>query len=117
MGPSFCLLALSKTGEVPASRLAQEVGVRGATMTGLIDTLAAEGLVRRRPSPEDRRVSLLALTPKGKRLFAKLQQELIDDWRLRLTGVPASTKRAWTTMVHELRMLWVDVPAATGGAA
>ena len=105
MGPSFCLAALSKAGEIPASRLASEVGVRGPTMTGLLDTLEREQLVRRRPSPDDRRVTLLSMTPKGRRLFEKVQDAVIDDWRAALAGVPASTKREWAVAVRALRTL------------
>src|SRR5580692_10315539 len=59
-GQTSCLFTLSKTGEIPATRLATEMGIRGPTMTGLLDTLEAAELVRRRPSPEDRRVTLLS---------------------------------------------------------
>jgi DNA-binding MarR family transcriptional regulator len=37
-----------------------------------VDRLESRGLVRRRPSPEDRRVKVLVLTPTGSRLRALL---------------------------------------------
>jgi len=108
MGPSFCLMALSKSGEMPATRLAHEVGVRGPTLTGLLDTLEGEGLVRRKPGREDRRVTLLSVTAKGRRLLEKLQEGLLGEWREILAEVPAARKRAWIAAVRELRALAQD---------
>lgn len=45
--------------------LAEAAGVTRATMTGLIDTLERDGLVRREPDSADRRMLLVRLTPKG----------------------------------------------------
>jgi len=56
-----CPLALMPT---PAE-LAEKAGVTRATMTGLIDTLERDGLVKREPDPDDRRRMLLRLTRFG----------------------------------------------------
>lgn len=42
--------------------------VKGPTVTGLIDSLAGAGLVRRRQHPRDRRRLLVELTAKGRRV-------------------------------------------------
>ena len=49
-------------------RLAQSLACDASNVTGLVDRLESRGLVRRRPSPEDRRVKVLDLTPAGARL-------------------------------------------------
>ena len=49
----------------PAS-LADKAGVTRATMTGLIDTLERDGLVSRSPEPQDRRITHIELTDKGR---------------------------------------------------
>ena len=74
-------------------------------MTGLLDTLESSELVRRRPSPEDRRVTLLSFTPKGRRLLQKVQQGVYDEWTGLLADVPAGRKRAWTETLREIRAL------------
>ena len=43
--------------------------VTGGNVTGITDQLVAEGLVERRPIPEDRRAFAVRLTAKGKRAF------------------------------------------------
>jgi len=47
------------------AELADAAGVTRATMTGLIDTLERDGLVRREPDPDDRRMMSVRLTPKA----------------------------------------------------
>src|SRR5579884_1669966 len=51
------------------AELADVAGVTRATMTGLVDTLERDGFVRREPSPSDRRMMGVHLTPKGEKLL------------------------------------------------
>jgi DNA-binding MarR family transcriptional regulator len=55
----------------PAS-LAEAAGVTRATMTGLIDTLERDGLVKREPDPNDRRMMSVRLTAKAERFLETL---------------------------------------------
>ncbi len=52
-------------GVLTPAELAERAGVTRATMTGLIDTLERDGLVRREPDPNDRRMTPVTLTPAG----------------------------------------------------
>jgi DNA-binding MarR family transcriptional regulator len=54
------------------AELADAAGVTRATMTGLIDTLERDGLVRREPDPDDRRMMSVRLTPKADAFVAAL---------------------------------------------
>jgi DNA-binding MarR family transcriptional regulator len=116
MGQTLCLFTLSKTGEIPSTRLAVEMGIRGPTMTGLLDPLESAGLIRRRPSPKDRRVTLLTFTPKGRRLLQKVHQELYAEWTALLAEVPVARKRAWTATLQEIRKFG-QATALEGGRA
>ena len=50
--------------QTPAE-LAEKAGVTRATITGLVDTLERDGLVRREHDPGDRRMMRVSMTPKG----------------------------------------------------
>src|SRR3954470_802488 len=74
------------------AELADAAGVTRATMTGLIDTLERDGLVKREPDPDDRRMMAVLLTPKGEKflneflpghfkLMAKLMAPLSESER------------------------------------
>lgn len=53
------------TAALTPAELAEQTGVTRATMTGLIDTLERDGLVRREPAREDRRMTTVQPTPAG----------------------------------------------------
>lgn len=54
------------------AELAEAAGVTRATMTGLVDTLERDGLVRREPDPKDRRMMWVLLTPKGEAVVREM---------------------------------------------
>jgi MarR family transcriptional regulator, organic hydroperoxide resistance regulator len=74
LSPAQChVLHLIEPGRLlPMSRLARTLSCDASNVTGLVDRLEARGLVERRPSPADRRVKALQLTPAGSRLRAQL---------------------------------------------
>jgi DNA-binding MarR family transcriptional regulator len=51
-----------------AGEIRDRLLVKGPTVTGVIDSLARAGLVRRMKHPDDRRRQLVGLTDKGRRL-------------------------------------------------
>jgi DNA-binding MarR family transcriptional regulator len=54
--------------------LAERLDVVPRSATSLIDALAAAGLVRRTPDPEDRRAVAVSLTPEGRRALVAVRQ-------------------------------------------
>jgi DNA-binding MarR family transcriptional regulator len=54
------------------AELADMSGVTRATMTGLIDTLERDGLVKREPDPVDRRMMSVRLTERGHQVLQKV---------------------------------------------
>jgi DNA-binding MarR family transcriptional regulator len=83
-GPEFDLspiqchvLHLIEPGRpLPMSRLADTLSCDASNVTGLVDRLESRGLVRRQPSPRDRRVKMLQLTATGARLRAQLLRQM-----------------------------------------
>src|SRR3979409_1124459 len=74
LSPAQChVLHLIEPGRpLPMSRLADTLSCDASNVTGLVDSMESRGLVRRQPSPQDRRVKVLHLTPTGTRLRAQL---------------------------------------------
>ena len=87
LSPAQChVLHLIEPGRpMPMGQLAETLACDASNVTGLVDRLESRGLVRRRPSVEDRRVKVLDLTPKGSRL-----RGLLLD---RMTAPPKSLQR------------------------
>jgi DNA-binding MarR family transcriptional regulator len=61
----LALQALTPGEPAPMSHLAELLRCDASNVTGLIDRLAARGLVERRPAPQDRRIRHLVLTDAG----------------------------------------------------
>ncbi|MEM7413754.1 MAG: MarR family winged helix-turn-helix transcriptional regulator [Myxococcota bacterium] len=65
------LFALAEQDGLPSSEVARRAGHSKSRLTGLVDTLEAQGLVERRTSEEDGRVQLLHATRAGRALIAR----------------------------------------------
>jgi MarR family transcriptional regulator, organic hydroperoxide resistance regulator len=57
------------------SEIASYLHCDNSNVTGIVDGLEARELAERTPSPDDRRVKLIALTAEGRRLRARLMRE------------------------------------------
>ncbi|MCA1220445.1 MarR family winged helix-turn-helix transcriptional regulator [Streptomyces sp. 8L] len=67
LGQASVLGRLAGKGGVTASELAAVEGVRHQSMTAIVTSLAAMGLVERSPDPDDGRRLLIAVTAEGQR--------------------------------------------------
>jgi DNA-binding MarR family transcriptional regulator len=78
--PRFDLLAqLDRTpGGMTLGELSQRMMVSNGNITGLVDRLLTQGLISRRPAPNDRRVQIVSLTAEGRRFFRAMARENAD---------------------------------------
>jgi DNA-binding MarR family transcriptional regulator len=79
--PRFDLLAqLDRTPNgMTLGELSQRMMVSNGNITGLVERLVEQGLVRRKPSPTDRRVQVVSLTAEGRRSF-RIMARANGDW-------------------------------------
>ena len=87
------LSALRRSGAPYAlspGRLLRETMVTSGTMTNRVDRLAAKALVERLPDPADRRGVLVRLTEAGRDRVDAALEELLDQERVLLAGLPAA---------------------------
>jgi MarR family transcriptional regulator for hemolysin len=79
--------------------LAEILDLQPITLTRLLDTLAANGLIERKPDPNDRRANRLYLTPAALPLLDRLNKLGADMMAEVLDGIePAMVER----MLHDL---------------
>lgn len=74
------LHALFEQSPLPMKMLAEAIGRKKNTVTGLINTLEERGYCRRESDPQDARVQLIVLTAKGEKMRAiqtAISEELI----------------------------------------
>ncbi|MBS0559995.1 MAG: MarR family transcriptional regulator [Proteobacteria bacterium] len=72
--PRFDLMAqLEKAPDgMTLGEVSRRMMVSNGNVTGLVERLAAQGLLERAPNPSDRRATLIRLTPEGRRNFARM---------------------------------------------
>ena len=66
------VLADGGSDGVQLNEISQRLYVTSGNVTGLIDRLEEAGYLARVPHPDDRRVTLAALTPAGRELFEQI---------------------------------------------
>lgn len=93
----------------PMNRIAAVLRCEPSNITGLVDRLAARGLVTRLPSPTDRRVKLVAATSAGARLCGQVW----DDLDFATQPLTALTDEERQTLCDLLRRIQDDAPTAT----
>jgi DNA-binding MarR family transcriptional regulator len=80
-----CLFIITEKGSVNFRKLAEALEVTPSNVTGIVDHLVVEGLVSRVSKPEDRRVILLRITPKGQALLNNIREDVNDYMTAALT--------------------------------
>ena len=100
----YSLLAeLAERGEMAAGELAVAAALAPATVTQMLDHLAAAGLVVRTRSERDRRVVVTALAPDGRALVSARQRSIEPLWRAALEDFSGPELRTAAAVLERLR--------------
>lgn len=75
-------------------RLARALAVTAPNITMWIDKLEARGLVRRQPSPTDRRAQVLQATPEGEALARQATHSILEAERAMLASALSPAEHA-----------------------
>jgi len=83
------LMCVAANNGAPSGHIAKRLGVGLSTVTGIVDRLAEHDLVTRQEDPDDRRVTMVRPTPRGRALVDELtryRDEAITALLSRLDG-------------------------------
>ena len=84
--------------------IATELGITTGGTSKLVDRIEASGYCRRLPNPDDRRSSLLELTPEGERVLAAAGAAFDDELQRWLgSALPERTLRQFAATLARLR--------------
>lgn len=88
-GPQLTVIKiLEQLGDLSLSGLSSRIKAKNSTVTGIIDRMEREGLVRRERSDEDRRIVLIRLTDEGRELASRIEVEPMAIFREALRSLP-----------------------------
>jgi len=107
------LAELSREDGVSQSQLAASLDLGKVAVGDLIDRLEKNGLVRRSPSPDDRRLHLIHLAPKSKRLLSAMR-EATDRFNTRISaGITYEQLLATGQVLERMKRNLRDILTAT----
>jgi DNA-binding MarR family transcriptional regulator len=89
------------------SELAEALGIDRSNATVVVDDLEAQGFVRRRPHPTDRRAKLVEATAKGKRL-ARRAEAILATPPPAITALSAEDLQMLRALLERARMRPLD---------
>jgi DNA-binding MarR family transcriptional regulator len=87
--PQFRALVILSTADGPIRNrdLAAALGVHPSTFSRTADRLVAAGWVRRGENPQNRRETLISLTPSGRRVVDRVTARRVDELRAAVVGM------------------------------
>ena len=101
------LLSWSRRGQAGLTRIGDQLLVHQASITGVVDRLEADGLVRRIRHDSDRRITLAQITNRGRAIAAAATQTIAERLQLGITDTAASEIFA---LIQKLRTAAQDIP-------
>jgi len=109
--PNFEFMqVISRIPNCRVQDIATELSITVGGTSKIVDRIEAAGHCARRANPNDRRSSIVELTPAGKRLLARATVTFEDELAARLT--PALSDRAAVQFTRTLTRLRAAVKAA-----
>lgn len=108
------LVRLDRSEGLKQSELADILDLQPISLTRLLDRLAENGLIERRPDPNDRRANRLYLTPAARPLLEKLGALGEDVMAEVLAGIDTEAQER---LLRDLAVMKDNLRAAIGGSA
>ena len=97
--------AVARTGPHRISYLVSHERITQPGMTGIVDRLAAAGLVRRQPDPADGRAALVAITPAGQDYLTSVRRQRASALAAHIGQLEPGQQRALAAAAAALQAL------------
>ncbi len=86
----LCLLEVHRQGSVTIGSLTRTVALNNSTITGIVDRLERDELIRRVRTSRDRRQIHLEITDHGRKAVEKLPPPLAESFMIRFAELPST---------------------------
>lgn len=98
-GTKFGFLQFLRECDGRLGELAQRLSISAPVASRAVDSLEADGLVERRPDPQDRRAFLISITEGGRALLADSESQVVRSFAESLADwSPADAEQAINTL-------------------
>jgi DNA-binding MarR family transcriptional regulator len=111
--PQFVVLAcVGDLGEVTSKAVSDEAGLSPPTVVGILDKLAAKGLIERYRSQRDRRIVHASVTEKGRATLDAAPALLGEGFQRRFSALPVTEREALLSALGRLATMLQDADDA-----
>ncbi len=93
---------------LPPNKIAEQLIISRATVTGLIDSLERRGYVQRLPHQSDRRMLLVVPTEKGRQVAAAFRPIVHQHQKVWLEVLSEEEQQGLIGMLHKLQATLID---------
>lgn len=116
-GPQLTVIKiLDQIGDLSLSSLSGRIKANNSTVTGIIDRMEREGLVRRERSQTDRRMVLIRLTDKGRALAGQIEVQPMEIFRQAVAALPESEMQTLFSILDRVQRTVRQTIAQTSDA-
>lgn len=105
------LFGLGDRPELATGELAQSADLSPATVTQMLESLVAMGLVDRRRSDRDRRVVTCSLTARGREVIGERRSQFEARWAAALAGFSTAELEVASAVLAQLHSMFDEVDA------
>src|SRR5690606_15021019 len=105
------LRKLTTRGPLPPATIAAELHLARPTVSNLLKSMIAEGLVERRPSPEDGRSALISPTEHGRAVLETFRHDRTEVIRVAMEQLSPAERASLTAALPALRELFLTFEA------
>jgi DNA-binding MarR family transcriptional regulator len=99
----LALLSFTRTGLLPMNKVGARLQVHPTSVTSTVDRLESQGFVERRAHPTDRRTTLVAILPKGRKVVRQASATL-NDQVFSEPGVSGAEAKKLFSLLRKLRV-------------
>jgi MarR family transcriptional regulator, lower aerobic nicotinate degradation pathway regulator len=103
------LVRIRKRPGIDVTRLSEIMEFDRSTLGGVMERLEMKGYVRRRATPEDKRIKLLEVTKQGRTLLDEIQPYVERTQRRILDGLSSDDQKALLRLLSRLVELNADI--------
>ena len=100
--PAYKLMRALEHSDQSMREVSEVLHVSPRTITDMIDSLEARGLVARGPHPADRRITLLSLTPDGRRQLGAAAALADESHRAAISGLTEQDQQTLRTLLSQV---------------
>ena len=98
----YVLETLNRHTSLTVNKLADKMHLSISTITRVVEPLVNKKYVRREEDPEDRRVRLMSLTPKGKLICKESWQNVFESEKIILANFPPEHREMLVDLLKKL---------------